>query len=117
MFKVSSHYGVFESIIFVPNDSSNVNLNTDYSNSLNKLCLCHLWVGHTNKKHITTLQLEGIFVLFDLKSDDVYQYVLLGKTTKSLFLGTCERAERLLDLIHTDGCKAFKSSIRDGKYY
>ncbi|GKE03803.1 putative RNA-directed DNA polymerase [Tanacetum coccineum] len=37
--------------------------------------------------------------------------------TKSPFTGTCERGEGLLDLVHTDVCGPFRSSIKDGKHY
>ena len=41
---------------------------------------------------------------FDIKSDDEYESCLLGKLTKSPFIGTCERSEGLLGLVHTNLC-------------
>ena len=50
---------------------------------------------------------------FDLSSDDACESCLLGKMTKSPLTGSCEIGVGLLDLIHTDVCGPFRSSIRD----
>ncbi|GJX20765.1 retrotransposon protein, putative, ty1-copia subclass [Tanacetum coccineum] len=55
--------------------------------------------------------------IIDFKSDDVCESCLLGKMTKSPFTGTYERGEGLLDLVHTDVCRPFRSATKDGKRY
>ena len=44
----------------------------------------------------------GSLGLFDYESFDTCESCLLGKMTKAPFKGKGERADRLLDLIHTD---------------
>ena len=68
---------------------------------------------YINKKHIAKFQSEGILESFDLKSDDMCKLGLLGKMTKSPFIGCCERGEDVLELIHTDVCGPFRSPTRD----
>ena len=54
---------------------------------------------------------------FDLKSDDSCETCLLEKMTKSPFIGSCERGEGLLDLIHIDVCGPFKTATGDANRY
>ena len=49
---------------------------------------------------------------FDLRPNDERESCLLGKMTKLAFNGSCERGEGLLDLIHTNVCGPFRSTIR-----
>ncbi|GKE89846.1 retrotransposon protein, putative, ty1-copia subclass [Tanacetum coccineum] len=60
---------------------------------------------------------DGVLESFDFKSDDVCESCLLGKMTKSPFIGTCERGEGLLNLVHTDVCGPSRSTTKDGKRY
>ncbi|GJV44807.1 retrotransposon protein, putative, ty1-copia subclass [Tanacetum coccineum] len=48
-------------------------------------------IGHVNKIRIAQLQKDGVLESFDFKSDDVCESCLLGKMTKSPFIGSCER--------------------------
>ena len=43
--------------------------------------------------------------------------VYLERRKKSPFIGSCERGEGLLDLIHTDVCGPFRSTTRDAKCF
>ncbi|GJX05477.1 retrotransposon protein, putative, ty1-copia subclass [Tanacetum coccineum] len=116
MFKASPCKGIYETVKCISNDG-NMILNVGSSNELDKSKLWHSHLGHVNKKHIAQLQKDGVLESFDFKSDDVCESCLLGKMTKSPFTGTCERGERLLDLVHTDVCGPFHSAIKDGKRY
>ncbi|GKD40785.1 retrotransposon protein, putative, ty1-copia subclass [Tanacetum coccineum] len=101
MFKASPCKGIYATVECISNNG-NVILNVGSSNELDKSKLWHFCLGHVNKKHITQLQKDGVLESFDFKSDDVCESCLLGKMTKSPFIGTCERGEGLLDLVHTD---------------
>ena len=41
----------------------------------------------------------------------------MGKTTKTLFYGTTERANDLLEIIHTDVCGPMSVEARGGYHY
>ncbi|GJZ98265.1 retrotransposon protein, putative, ty1-copia subclass [Tanacetum coccineum] len=94
--------GIYETIECISHNG-NVILNVGSSNELDKSKLWHSRLGHVNKKHIVQLQKDGVLESFDFKSDDVCESCLLGKMTKSLFKGSCERDEGLLDF----GCEVF----------
>ncbi|GKE52016.1 retrotransposon protein, putative, ty1-copia subclass [Tanacetum coccineum] len=78
----------------IGNHNGNMILNVGSSNELDKSKLWHSRLGYLNKKCIARLQKDGVLESFDFKSDDVCQYCLLGKTTKSPFTGSCKRARR-----------------------
>ncbi|KAI3509033.1 hypothetical protein L1887_24056 [Cichorium endivia] len=77
----------------------------------------HCRLGHINKKCIAQLQKDGVLESFDHKSDDVCESSLLRKMTKSPFIGSCERDEGLLDIIHTNVCGPFRSTTRDANRF
>ncbi|GJX64762.1 retrotransposon protein, putative, ty1-copia subclass [Tanacetum coccineum] len=116
MFKASPCKGIYETVECISNNG-NVILNVGSSNELDKSKLWHSRLGHVNKKRIAQLQKDEVLESFDFKSDDVCESCLLGKMTKSPFIGTCEKGEGLLDLVHTDVCGPFRSAIKDGKRY
>ncbi|GJU54813.1 retrotransposon protein, putative, ty1-copia subclass [Tanacetum coccineum] len=116
MFKASPCKGVYETVECISNNG-NVILNVGLSNELDKSKLWHSRLGNVNKKRIAQLQKDGVLESFDFKLDDVCESCLLGKMTKSPFTRTCERGEGLLDLVHTDVCRPFRSAIKDGKRY
>ena len=70
-----------------------------------------------NKKHIAKLQKDGMLESFGLDSNDVCDACILGKMTKSPFIGKYEQGKDLLDFIHTDICGPFKSVTRRGDNY
>ncbi|GKD93972.1 retrotransposon protein, putative, ty1-copia subclass [Tanacetum coccineum] len=116
MFKASPCKGIYETVECISHNG-NVILNVGSSNKLDKSKLWHSYLGHVNKKRITQLQKDGVLESFDFKSDDVCESCLLGKMTKSPFIGSCERCEGLLDLVHTDLCGPFPYATKDGKRY
>ncbi|GJR60489.1 retrotransposon protein, putative, ty1-copia subclass [Tanacetum coccineum] len=85
----------------IGNHNGNVILNVGSSNELDKSKLWHSRLGHINKKCIAQLQKDGVLESFDFKSDDVCESCLLGKMTKSLFTGSCER---VIQKSHLDIC-------------
>nr|GEU89500.1 retrotransposon protein, putative, Ty1-copia subclass [Tanacetum cinerariifolium] len=99
------------------NNDGNMILNAGPSNELDKSKLWHSRLGHLNKKRIAQLQKDGVLESFDFKSNDVSESCLSGKMTKSPFTRTYEKAEGLLDLVHTDVCGSFRSATKDGKRY
>ncbi|GJU16302.1 putative RNA-directed DNA polymerase [Tanacetum coccineum] len=107
--------GIYETVKCI--DNGNVILNVGSSNELDKSKLWHYRLGHINKKRIAQIQKDRVLESFEFKSNDVCEACLLGKMTKSPFIGTCERGEGLLDLVHTDVCGPFQSTTKDGKHY
>ncbi|GKA60188.1 retrotransposon protein, putative, ty1-copia subclass [Tanacetum coccineum] len=97
--------------------NGNVILNVGSSNELDKSKLWYSRLGNVNKKRIAQLQKDGMLESFDFKSNDVCESCLLGKMTKSPFIGSCERGEGLLDLVHTNVCGPFRSATKDRKRY
>nr|GEW69613.1 hypothetical protein [Tanacetum cinerariifolium] len=78
------------------------------SNVLDKSKLWHSRLGHINKKHIAQLQKNGVLESFNVKSDDVCESCILGKMTKSPFIGSCEKGKRpSLGHIKIRGCEVF----------
>ncbi|GJW68369.1 zinc finger C2H2-type/integrase DNA-binding domain-containing protein [Tanacetum coccineum] len=86
--------GIYETVECISNNG-NVILNFGSSNKLDKSKLWQSRLGHVNKKRIAQLQKDGVLESFDFKSDDVCESCLLGKMTKSPFIGTCERVRYL----------------------
>ena len=50
------------------------------------------------------LHADGILKSLDYESFDTFKPCLMGKMTKTPFFGTMERANDLLEIIHTDVC-------------
>lgn len=107
-----------KSVVFVGH-TNNLMWDVGFSNPnvLDKSCLWHFQLRHMNQKRITKLKKDGILESSYLESNDVCESCLLGKMTKIPFVGNCERRNDLLDVIHTDVCRPFKSTTRHGKHY
>ncbi|GKC51515.1 retrotransposon protein, putative, ty1-copia subclass [Tanacetum coccineum] len=116
MFKASPCIGIHETIKCISHND-NVILHVGSSNELDKSKLWHSRLEHVNKKHIAQLQKDRVLESFNFKSDDVCESCLLGKMTKLPFVGSCERGEGLLDLVHTDVCGPFRSATKYGNRY
>nr|GEV49154.1 hypothetical protein [Tanacetum cinerariifolium] len=114
--KKGVHSGIYETVECISNDS-NMILNVGSSNELDKSKLWHSRLGHVNKKLIAQLQKDRVLESFDFKADDACKSCLLGKMTKSPFVGTCERCEGLLELVYMDVCGTFQSATKDRKRY
>ena len=63
---------------------------------------CHL--GHIGVKRMKKLHTDGLLESLDYESFDTCEPCLMGKMTKTPFSGTMERANDLLEIIHTDVC-------------
>ena len=61
--------------------------------------LWHCRLGHIGVKRMKKLHADGF-----LESLDACEPCLMGKMTKTPFSGTMERANDLLEIIHTDVC-------------
>ena len=61
--------------------------------------LWHCCLGHIGVKRMKKLHTDGF-----LESFDTCEPCLMGKMAKTLFFGTIERANDLLEIIHTDVC-------------
>ena len=70
--------------------------------NINTMQLWHLRLGHISETRLTKLAQHGF--IFDLGSETelTFESYILGKMTKSPFVGQGERATELLGLIHTD---------------
>ena len=60
---------------------------------------------------------DGLLTSFDFESYETCEACLLGKMTKTPFIGFPERASDLLELIHTDVCGPMSSIARGGFQY
>ena len=87
------------------------------SNDLNSTYLWHCRLGHINEKRISKLHQVGLLNSFDFESYDTCESYLLGKMKKDPFTEHSERANELLDLIHTDVYGPLSSDARGGYKY
>ena len=79
--------------------------------------LWHCRLGHIGVKHMKKLHADGLLESLDYESFDACEPCLLGKMTKTLFSGTMERANDLLEIIHTDICGPISVEARGGYRY
>jgi len=63
------------------------------------------------------LHSNGLLTSFDFESYETCEACLLGKMTKAPFTGFPERAQDLLELIHTDVCGPMSTTARGGFQY
>ena len=97
--------------------SNNITTKKFKSNDLNSTYLWHCRLGHINEKRISKLHQVGLLNSFDFESYDTCESCLLDKMTKDPFTGHSERANELLDLIHTDVRGPLSSDARGGYKY
>ena len=64
--------------------------------------LWHYRLGHISVKCMKKIHADGFLESLDYESFDACEPCLLGKMTKTPFFGTMERANNLLEIIHTD---------------
>ena len=79
--------------------------------------LWHCRLGHIGVKRMKKLHADGILESLDYESLDGCEPCLMGKMTKTLFWGTMERANDLLQIIHTDVCGPMSVEARGGYRY
>ena len=76
---------------------------------------CHL--GHIGVKCMKKLHADGLLESLDYESFDTCEPCLMGKMTKNPFSGTMERANDLLEIIHTNVCGPMSVDARSGYRY
>jgi hypothetical protein len=81
---------------------------------LNPTFIWYYRLGHINEQHIERLHEDGFLSSFDFESFDICESCLLGKMTKSPFIGQSERASDLLGLVHPDVCRPMSSVVTGG---
>jgi hypothetical protein len=96
---------------------NNVNAKRVHKHDSNPTYLWHCRLGHIGKKRIERLHKDGLLNSFDYESIETCESCLLGKMTKTPFVGQSERASELLGLVHTDVCGPMNSTARGGFQY
>ena len=66
--------------------------------------LWHYHLGHIGVKRMKNLHTDGFLESLDYESFDTCKPCLMGKMTKTPFSERMERANDLLEIIHTDVC-------------
>ena len=79
--------------------------------------LWHCRLGHINKKRIELLHRGGLLGSFEFRPFSNCESCLSGKMTKQPFNKDNERANDLLEIIHTDVCGPFSHEARGGYRY
>ena len=112
---------------YTPNENSSLNLDLSdtHIHSVNTIrCqvdndsptyLWHCRLGHIGVKRMKKLHADGLLESLDFESFDTCEPCLMGTMTKTPFSGTMERANDLLEIIHTDVCNPMSVDAR-GKY-
>ena len=78
--------------------------------------LWHCRLGHIGVKRMKKLHAYGLLESLHYESFDTCEPCLMGKMTKTPFCGTMERANDLLEIIHTDVCGPMSVEAR-AEYY
>jgi hypothetical protein len=86
-------------------------------NDLSPTYMWHYRLDHISEKCMKKLHSDGLLTLFDFESYETCEACLLGKMTKTPFIGFPERASDLLELIHTDVCGPMSTTARGGFQY
>ena len=79
--------------------------------------LWHCRLGHIDVKHMKKLHADGLLESLDYESFDTFEPCLMGKMTKTPFSETLERANDLLEIIHTDVCSSMRVEAHGGYRY
>ena len=112
---------------YTPNENSSLDLDRSDTHNHNietKRCevnndsatyLWHCRLGHIGVKCMKKLNVDGLLESLDYESFDTCEPCLMGKMTKTLFSGTMERGNDLLEITHTDVCGPMSVKAH-GKY-
>jgi transposase InsO family protein len=113
------HSQVVNGIYVLEMDNQVLNINNKRIKSSNEgeTLIWHHRLGHINETRIKKLQEVGLLGCFDLESLATCESCLLGKMTKAPFTKQGERANDLLDLVHSDVCGHMSIGARDGSRY
>ena len=93
-------------------DAKRCNVNNDSATYL-----WHCRLGHTGVKRMKKLHSNGLLESLDYESLGTCEPCLMGKMTKTLFSGTMERANDLLEIICTDVCGPMSVEAHGGYRY
>ena len=63
------------------------------------------------------LHADGLLKSLDYESFDTCELCLMGKMTKTPFVGPMEQANDLMEIIHTDVCGLLSVKARGGYHY
>ena len=74
----------------------------------------HCRLGHIGVKRMTKIHTDGLLESLDYESFDTCEPCLMGKMNKTPFCRTMERANDLLEIIHTDVCGPMSVEARAG---
>ena len=74
----------------------------------------HCRLGHIGVKRTKKLHADGLLKSLDYESYDACESCLVGKTTKTPFSRTMEKATDLLGIIHTDVYNPMSVEARGG---
>src|SRR4051794_20398370 len=80
----------------------------------------HMWhcrLGHIGVGRMKKLHSDGLLESLDFESLERCEACLMGKMTKTPFIGVMERATELLEIIHTDLCGPMSVASRGGYHY
>ena len=94
-----------------------MNVKRHKPNEINPKYFRHCRLGHISLKRMKKLHDDGLLTSSDFESFETCESCLLGKMTKSPFAKSCERASKLLELIHSDVCGPMSTTARGGCQY
>ncbi|GKE17401.1 putative RNA-directed DNA polymerase, partial [Tanacetum coccineum] len=92
-------------------------LQQENKHNLDSTFLWHCRLGHINKKRIEKLLHDGLLKSIDDESFNVCVSCISGKMARNPFTHASERADDLLGIIHSDVCRPFRTTSRDGANY
>ncbi|GJT08968.1 retrotransposon protein, putative, ty1-copia subclass [Tanacetum coccineum] len=92
-------------------------LQQENKHNLDSTFLWHCRLGHINKKRIENLLHDGLLKSIDDESFNVCVSCISGKMARNPFTHASERADDLLGIIHSDVCRPFRTTSRDGANY
>ena len=95
----------------------NMNIQRHKPNEINPTYFWHCRLGHISLKCMKKLHDDGLLTSSDFGSFETCESCLLGKMTKSPFAKSCERASKLLELIHSDVCGPMSTTAKGGYQY
>ena len=79
--------------------------------------LWHCRLGHIGVKRMKKLHVDGLLESVYYESFDTCEPCTKGKMTKRTFSRTMERANDLLEIVHTDVCSPMSVEARGGYRY
>ena len=109
--------GLFIMDLDCSNDVYNITAKRLKKTETNTTYMWHCRLGHIGKKRMRKLHDDGVLPSFDFESFDTCEACLMGKMTRTPFNGIVERANNLLEIIHSDVCGPMSIPARGGYLY